>query len=915
MRCALVFLLVLLVLASPVSAGVLLGNESHSFLTQYTPGSVLNGWVNVSLVQVPKYAQVSALNKNVSVFDFFAKNNINCGSSASCSCLPLDCSAPYAPMGSAVSSLPYSAGLLSLKLFGTTISGNISQINSFEFLITSDAPESCFPPLKVDLLNDGTVDWVFDEVSSTTCFSESPYGCFTSLDSSDQTTITADPFCGKIMLSPMRGYSVGARVTGSGGGRFHMTLDASSGGTCYFDASGAGEYSCMITLDSALIQPTEAEVCIFADELNTNVYTIRYEDVAACGFSEDGSAHDFEIFALPLKYKEFASVTFSDGLFSEPTLADAIKEYVASKFSSACNPSCVIPFSIFSGVKQNITLSNLQLKYKANGLDKTPVTTFYPANESQVLLFSPFVKLDVSKGEFSVPDVRGNYSLVFVIDNASITKTLSVKNAPTIQAVFPKNPPLLVATSFFVVVEGIVSNTSYAYQWNFGDGSPVAVSSSNSITHIYKEMKPYTILVTISGDFGNVTGSFPITVSAPYEAINETLVRYNTGLTKVDRALASLPVWVSDSVKKSKDFDGLKASVARIDTKYKETLQSEHEVLVGLMNELVALHVPIDFGVGQSIASSKFTQNQEQLDVSILEELGAGTASEDASAYYDAINRWVEESIDITVKSDSYLVYYDEGSEPVATYLTFTLSPKSDIDEFFFVVAGEPSTIKFKEDYTERDIGSGYGLRLSELTSPRTIEFILAGIVQANNLPVYVAPEFRNLEFSFEAGVCNNNDMCEASLGENYNNCRADCKPWSLTLIFLFVLIVITLIIYIALQEWYKHRYASYLFKDKNQLFNLMAFMSNAQNSGMKKQDILDKLKPYKWNSEQLNYAWNKLHGKRTGMWEIPLFKVFENREVKKEMEKRGASPVGLARPLEKPRGFFGGIFGKREKK
>ena len=37
-----------------------------------------------------------------------------------------------------------------------------------------------------------------------------------------------------------------------------------------------------------------------------------------------------------------------------------------------------------------------------------------------------------------------------------------------------------------------------------------------------------------------------------------------------------------------------------------------------------------------------------------------------------------------------------------------------------------------------------------------------------------------------------------------------------------------------------------------------------------------------KWNNEQLNYAWKKLHNKRTGMYEIPILRPFEKRKLKK---------------------------------
>ena len=58
--------------------------------------------------------------------------------------------------------------------------------------------------------------------------------------------------------------------------------------------------------------------------------------------------------------------------------------------------------------------------------------------------------------------------------------------------------------------------------------------------------------------------------------------------------------------------------------------------------------------------------------------------------------------------------------------------------------------------------------------------------------------------------------------------------------------------------------------------------------------DIKDKLKTMKWSGEQINYVFKKIDGKRTGMWEIPLFKFRENKKVKQEIEKKQGVPADL---------------------
>ena len=68
--------------------------------------------------------------------------------------------------------------------------------------------------------------------------------------------------------------------------------------------------------------------------------------------------------------------------------------------------------------------------------------------------------------------------------------------------------------------------------------------------------------------------------------------------------------------------------------------------------------------------------------------------------------------------------------------------------------------------------------------------------------------------------------------------------------------------------------------------------MNTAEHQHLSKIEIFKKLRERKWSAEQLNYAWNKLHGLRTGMWEIPVFRYFENKKLREELEKRKEGKV-----------------------
>ena len=931
-----VFLAVLLAL-NLVSAGVSFGNESHEFGMNYAPGESLSGWVNVSFDDEDEKSLVSAFEGNVSIAELFSLNDIDCSSSDQCSCFPLDCRPGYSTLGSSSESETYSLSLFGTRLFGIKIEGNVSQITSFGFNVSTDAGSSCFKPLMIDLLDDDEVEWVSEEKGEEVCFIENPYGCFNEADVVDQVVVTSAPFCEKIVLPPMKYFRVGTKLNGTGDATFHMTLNAEGvEGTCRIPIiANGGAKSCDIELDETLGDYIEADVCLFADESNTNLYNVSVEDVDVCGYNEDNGQifhHDFEIYARPLKYKEVEDFRFDSNIFEvETNLSGMVWDYVDDKYNGDCDPECIIPIKIYSGILQNLRIDDSRLGYKANGLEQDPIVDFYSLDEISASISSEFMKLVIDDAEFSVPNEVGKHDLEFRIGGAGIDDEVNVKSVPTIVRVFPTRPALLVPTKFVAVMEGLVENESYQYIWDFGDGSSSKISLENVMEYTYSAKDSYTITLNVTSEFGDVSRSFPVSVVTPYDAINDTIGKYKGDLDKVESSLNLIPSWIQDEILEINDIDSLRGAVDRLEKKYKETLKDEDEELIKIMNDLVVLKIPNDLRVGQSINKAAFVQSKERFDVNALGELGAGDVQESEEKYYDSVNAWVRQNVDITLESSTYFLYYESGSsEVLVSHIKLVMTPTRDVEEFFMILEGNPSDIVLMDDYREKDLDFGYGLRFPELLSgeSKNVEFLIPSVVEILNPPVYVSPEYRNLEFSFEAGVCNNNNICDANAGETYKNCRADCKPWTLTLVFLFVLVIVTLIIYIVLQEWYKKGYERHLFKNKNQLFNLMAFMRNAQNSGMKKGDVFEKLRPFKWSKEQLNYSWNRLHGKRTGMWEIPIFRSFEKKKIKKEMARRGvpgvvgglasrnivSRPVGVGVVKEKKKGFFKGLFRKKDR-
>ena len=97
------------------------------------------------------------------------------------------------------------------------------------------------------------------------------------------------------------------------------------------------------------------------------------------------------------------------------------------------------------------------------------------------------------------------------------------------------------------------------------------------------------------------------------------------------------------------------------------------------------------------------------------------------------------------------------------------------------------------------------------------------------------------------------------------------------TLIALVVLLAgfIGIIIYIVLHQWYKRKYENYLFRNRNDLYNIVSYVHNMKRQGIDDKKVSAGLKKAGWNSEQVTYIMRKYYGKRTGMFELPIGKIF----------------------------------------
>jgi PKD repeat protein len=473
--------------------------------------------------------------------------------------------------------------------------------------------------------------------------------------------------------------------------------------------------------------------------------------------------------------------------------------------------------------------------------------------------------------------------------NASANNA-TIENLPEIIDVIPHQPPILIPALFIAVIKKSQDNLTYI--WDFGDGSKKETTNTESIKHTYPRKGIYRLTVKVSNKYGESNKSIEINAAAPKEYISDFLEKYKEDLSNVKIEIESLPEWIEKEIEKDFNLTDLNYKVNMQEDRY-ENASSDDEY-IDIMKMLLNIEVPYKFGVSELIKSEEFFQSENQIDFEILKKLGAGEVSESREKYLRAMDLWIEENLDVILELKVYSFYFrNKESKPLISYFNISLKPRNPIGKFYFVINGNPENMAFKNEIDAANIGgNAEGIIFSNLSEIKKIEFLYPENTEIFNLPFYISPEFNKLDLNQSFVVCNNNDICEKENGENYKNCRGDCKPFKLTITFFIILFLIAFIVYIALQEWYKRHYESRLFSNKNNLYNLMSFMNNSLNQGLKKPDIFKKLKEREWSGEQINYSWNKFNGKRTGMFEIPVFRWFEKRKIKRELENRNGNPA-----------------------
>ena len=277
----------------------------------------------------------------------------------------------------------------------------------------------------------------------------------------------------------------------------------------------------------------------------------------------------------------------------------------------------------------------------------------------------------------------------------------------------------------------------------------------------------------------------------------------------------------------------------------------------------------------------------------ILKTVGGGDYDSSESKYIDAIFAWNQENIETKITFKELSAKYENFEEPILRTFELKINKKNETYNPYLILR-KLDNLEFKENYQEKN-ESGY-VYIDLTGSQTTIAFSTTEDVDFADLPLFISPAISKLS------ILDEEDEKEETL-----------LKLALFILILFFLVIIGFISYIILQTWYKKKYENYLFKNRNELYNLISYIQNSKKRGLENKEIIIKLKKAGWKSEQVTYIIKKYAGKRTGMFEIPIGKIL-SRFKKKKIE---SVPPG--RPMgdfsTKPKTFTPGFNLRKNKK
>jgi len=852
------FLLLVLVV-NLASASFIVGNKSHSIDARYSQNENIRGWMNISLNnELSTSIFQDSRNNSVKLIDLINKST---NRNYTYTCSPIGCSSNYASSNGATSkSFNLSKG--QSRIIGLRFTGNVIDINSVSFDLDSNAPAACENQIAIDILDDGVNEVINGKPGSASCSTLRTYGCFNpSIEKEEYLILDTTPYCQKISLPNAPGFKIGAWVKKTSGARaLEMSIydDDTEVANCDLNVTGTGEFSCEVNYTVASAK--EYYVCI-ASTSGTGDYKIRGNSnpVKGCGFfglPPPYSATDaaYEIFAEPKGFGAVGSLNISDAFSEGRSISSMAYNYILRKYGNLeCAQECIVPIKLSSGANQQITLKNLSISYqKSTGI--VSENKFYDVIEASPKISSGFGKVSLNDSGFSVPTSIGLYGFALKLNNQIVfSENVNVTDIPLITSLTPISTASGYPTNFVVTANASVALKKFF--WDFGDNA-TDVTTTNKVTHVYNSTGKYKLMITVT-DIRNLssTKTFDVNVSSPANLINESIVKVKTNLDNLKTQTENFSTFSQESINSILNIENITQQATSIEKKFNSAqTDADYKQIISQLLSLDTLPKSVS---QTTIADSiSFFPERENINLNVIKSIGGSNYdSNNEEKYIDAIILWNQENLNSKVTFREFVGNYNGEFKPVVKVFEMNIQNKGGGAESYFLIMPQLENLGFESGVSAREAD---GYVYVDVTNMESVSFYTTEDVDFVNLPAFVSPGLSMLSVVGVEGVA------------------PEGKPrWVIFILAIIFLVILGFIVYIILQEWYRKRYESYLFKNRNDLYNMVNYVHHSKKRGLHNKEIAENLRKAKWGTEQIKYVLRKYAGERTGMFEIPLMDLF----------------------------------------
>jgi len=857
------------VLASILIVSAEVDFSNVDVLRSYGPGQLLEGSFNLEFEEEPITSELlitlekdgSKINKSISILDFLKNSNANY------SCDPVDCEANFTKQNS-LARVNIVSGEEFIGLLVKT--GNDTEIRSLSFKLNSSATGgSCgVPPISLDILNDGIVDWRYNEASDDFCDSLKSSSTYNESQAAYDYKLGEEPYCEKIRLKKGGRFKIGIDMKNATPETpIIMSLNDLEFGESEECELIAGDGIRTCEVNYTVFEEKNYYIC--AQSFEEANYKIKGEDEGlSCGkigleeFDCTDSVIDYAIYSQSAEFKVlneeevFDQDSFNE--FNPEDLTVYLQNYIDKKYKSDCDAGCLIPIKISS--TQDAEIYDLDFRYYSPFKGERVEEEFYEIEKREATIDLEITEMQLSKADFKVPSKYGGYDLSVYIGDERLRETsIRIEKVPIIKSITPVSVFAAIDTEFTVEVESPKDNLIVEYTWDFGDGGS-ELTFEPRVTYSYPSGN-YVLTLSAMDDEGLIgQRSFDIITMQPKEAVNLSIEAKRENLKAMLIAIEGLPEWYKDLVKEGINLEKIGSDLSSFEDEFLMYGADYADIKIALDEFVVYSGINDEEGglavVPPTINLDLLRGMGEKIDVGKEEETKRN------------IESWSAASLNLEVKSVVKVAESDIGDEndlDLATLFEIRLSPKEDLigNEIYLIVevpgGFSYEDFRFKENVTPQKLEVAWGIKLDGVESER-IEFALPGRVDVSELKIFASPTIQGL---VQPDVYCGNNICDKSFGEDSSSCPQDCKPiGKLITWIIFILIIVAGGIYFIWKYYtvmYEKDQIKKLFNKEADFYNLSFFISNESNKGTKELRIRTLLEKAGWKEEQIQFGLNKV--------------------------------------------------------